>query len=108
MNKILDRVMVLNLAIVYFIAFFSPISISNTSETMNFREVLLMIWILLSMLSIIYFVITQLRHLRGKTFSKNIFKYMWSILIVVGIFGLFFGSILYHILVVEFRFTLKK
>jgi hypothetical protein len=105
--KPLNRIVLLNLTIAYIVVLvFFPFNLSGEVKNIDTRELLIGMWVLLTIMSSIYLWIFSFIHWNKQKFTSNAFRVIWFLVILIGGFGQVVGPYLYNIVVVELRKTI--
>ena len=99
--KIFSRIVLVNLAIGYFMAFFRPIVFSKSSIDMSLSEWLIFSWIVLSTLFGLFWWCFMFYHWGVSQFKSRAIKVCWFWALLLGTMLYLIGPILYYIIVFE-------
>jgi len=99
--KIFSRIIILNFIACFTVATFFPFSYSKTSKEMQTSDVVLFVWVALSILGTFCWVAYVFYHWGTNQFKSNTIKRIWFWVILIGAMLSLIGPIVYHIVVIE-------
>ena len=108
MIKIVNRIIIANLLVTYFLSWFYPMAVSGKLTELGLGKILFLFWIFLSGVSAFYFIGYLFYHWYKQQYSNKGWKILWFFVLLIGMVVKFYGPVIYYLLVVEFKMTLPK
>ena len=105
MKKWIDRLLYLNLLIGYI--FVKPFQMSGFIDEMTLQERLTGLWVVFSILSLLYLWGYMFYHWKKGEFKTPVIKKVWLLVLIIGGVLQFYGPMIYYPVVIEFKKTLR-
>ena len=106
--RVFCRVSMINMVVIYIIAFFSPFSISMGESDLTAAETLIVIWAGLSLILGFIWWACMFYHWGVSQFRSKTTKVTWLPILLIGTALYLIGPVLYYLVVFEKGIGLRK
>ena len=106
MNKILNRLIYLNLIIGFF--YHPSISFKGSLSEMPIDKILITLWVFVSIVLMWYLWGCMFYHWKNAKFKNPVVKKLWLLILIIGGILKFYGPMIYYPIVMELKKTIER